>query len=60
MPFTPVDGTTLFHLQVGTGTPCLVMHGGLGVDHTQFRAGLVKFFGFFSPVILFKISTEFK
>jgi len=34
MPLAPVDGTELFYLEVGTGVPCLVMHGGLGVDHT--------------------------
>src|SRR5437867_10761640 len=40
MPSAHANGADLFYLQVGTGTPCLVMHGGLGVDHTQFRAGL--------------------
>jgi proline iminopeptidase len=34
------DGTELFHVEVGSGLPCLVMHGGLGVDHTQFREAL--------------------
>jgi proline iminopeptidase len=34
------DGTELFHLEVGNGLPCLVMHGGLGVDHSQFREAL--------------------
>ena len=34
------DGSELFHLEVGSGLPCLVMHGGLGVDHTQFREAL--------------------
>ena len=32
--------TDIFHLDVGAGPPCLVMHGGLGVDHSQFREGL--------------------
>ena len=32
--------TEIFHLEVGAGPPCLVMHGGLGVDHSQFREGL--------------------
>jgi proline iminopeptidase len=40
MPFAQVNGTALFHLEVGDGMPCLVMHGGLGVDHSQFREGL--------------------
>src|SRR5215470_3983393 len=35
-----VNGTDLFHVEVGAGLPCLVMHGGLGVDHTQFRDAL--------------------
>jgi len=35
-----VNGTDLFHVDVGRGLPCLVMHGGLGVDHTQFRDAL--------------------
>jgi proline iminopeptidase len=30
----------LYHREVGAGVPCLVMHGGLGVDHTTLRAGL--------------------
>jgi proline iminopeptidase len=40
MPFAHVNDTELFHLEVGKGLPCLVMHGGLGVDHSQFREGL--------------------
>jgi proline iminopeptidase len=37
---THLNGTDLFHLEVGGGLPCLVMHGGLGVDHSQFREAL--------------------
>jgi proline iminopeptidase len=37
MPVARINGTDLFYTQVGRGAPCLVMHGGLGVDHTQFR-----------------------
>ena len=37
MPLAPVDGVKLFGVEVGSGLPCLVMHGGLGVDDTQFR-----------------------
>jgi proline iminopeptidase len=40
MPFARVNGTEIFHLEVGEGVPCLVMHGGLGADHSQFREGL--------------------
>src|SRR5262245_5088973 len=40
MPFEHVNGTDIFHLEVGQGLPCIVMHGGLGVDHTQFREAL--------------------
>jgi len=40
MPLARLAGVELFHREVGTGLPCLVMHGGLGVDHTQFREAL--------------------
>lgn len=36
----PVRDTELFVTGTGTGTPVLVMHGGLGVDHTYFRPWL--------------------
>lgn len=35
-----MNGTTLFHEVDGEGTPCLVLHGGLGVDHTLYRRTL--------------------
>jgi proline iminopeptidase len=38
--FARVDGDDLFYQEVGVGRPCLVMHGGLGVDHTCFRPWL--------------------
>ena len=34
MPVAHLNGTELFYVEVGEGTPCLVMHGGLGFDHT--------------------------
>lgn len=34
MPVAQLNGTEIFYLEVGTGLPCLVMHGGLGADHT--------------------------
>ena len=40
MAIARVNGTELFYTEVGQGVPCLVMHGGLGVDHTQFREWL--------------------
>jgi proline iminopeptidase len=40
MAIAHVNGTDLFYTEVGHGVPCLVMHGGLGVDHTQFREWL--------------------
>lgn len=40
MPLAPLNGTDLFYTATGRGLPCLVMHGGLGVDHTQFREWL--------------------
>ena len=32
-----VNGTSLHVEQIGAGHPCLVMHGGLGLDHTYLR-----------------------
>jgi proline iminopeptidase len=34
MPVAHLNGTDLFYVEVGDGLPCLVMHGGLGFDHT--------------------------
>src|SRR5215213_912894 len=34
MPLAHLNGTELFYVEVGEGVPCLVMHGGLGFDHT--------------------------
>ena len=28
-----VNGVEIFYKKVGEGFPCLMMHGGLGVDH---------------------------
>jgi proline iminopeptidase len=35
-----VNGIDLFYVSVGTGLPCLVMHGGLGLDHTTLHPWL--------------------
>ncbi len=40
MPNALVNGTELFHEVDGEGAPCLVLHGGLGVDHTMYRRTL--------------------
>ena len=40
MPSAPINGTELFYQPVGEGLPCLVMHGGLGFDHTYLHPGL--------------------
>ncbi|MHA1931826.1 MAG: alpha/beta fold hydrolase, partial [Promethearchaeota archaeon] len=32
-----IDDTELYYETCGTGTPFLVMHGGLGIDHSYFR-----------------------
>lgn len=40
MPTAEVNGTELFYREVGDGVPCLVMHGGLGVDHTYLHPAL--------------------
>ncbi|MDX2006751.1 MAG: alpha/beta hydrolase [Meiothermus sp.] len=34
MPTVQLNGTEIFYIQAGKGIPCLVMHGGLGCDHT--------------------------
>jgi proline iminopeptidase len=33
MPTAELNGTSIFYTVVGDGPPCLVMHGGLGLDH---------------------------
>ena len=40
MPSAPVNGTELFFEVDGDGPPCVVLHGGLGVDHTMYRRTL--------------------
>src|SRR4051794_4879294 len=35
-----INGTQLFYTTHGQGRPMLVMHGGLGFDHTYFRPWL--------------------
>ena len=40
MPIAPLNGTDLFYVELGRGRPCLVMHGGLGFDHTHLRPWL--------------------
>ena len=37
MPTVEVQKTHIFYTSSGTGVPCLVMHGGLGLDHTYLR-----------------------
>src|SRR5919202_362609 len=32
-----VNGTSLYYETVGHGPPCLVLHGGLGLDHSYLR-----------------------
>lgn len=40
MPIASVRGVDIFYSVVGEGPPVLVMHGGLGLDHTYFRPWL--------------------
>jgi proline iminopeptidase len=40
MPTAAVGGTSLYYDELGQGPVCLVMHGGLGFDHTCFRPAL--------------------
>jgi proline iminopeptidase len=41
MPEAAVNGTTLYYTEAGAGPPCLMLHGGLGFDHTY----LLRSFG---------------
>lgn len=40
MPTATINGMDLYHLTVGDGVPCLVMHGGLGFDHSYLHPWL--------------------
>lgn len=40
MPIAKINGADLFYLTRGEGLPCLVMHGGLGLDHTYLHPWL--------------------
>ena len=40
MPTATINGTELFYAEHGSGPPCLVLHGGPGLDHTYFRPWL--------------------
>ncbi len=40
MPELPLNDTTIWYERDGAGPPCLVLHGGLGVDHTLYRRSL--------------------
>ncbi|MHA1670637.1 MAG: alpha/beta fold hydrolase [Promethearchaeota archaeon] len=37
MPISKIIDTKLFYDKYGSGSPFLIMHGGLGVDHSYFR-----------------------
>jgi hypothetical protein len=39
MPIAHLNDTELFYVEVGEGLPCLVMHGGLGGDHSSLHPG---------------------
>src|SRR5215213_7388955 len=40
MPVAHLNDTELFYVEVGEGLPCLVMHGGLGADHSALHPWL--------------------
>lgn len=40
MSHAATNTTILYYTEVGTGLPCLVMHGGLGFDHTYLHPWL--------------------
>lgn len=37
MATAPIEGTELYYEEAGSGEPCLVMHGGLGLDLTYMK-----------------------
>ena len=37
MPTVEINQTQLFYTRIGTGVPCLAMHGGLGVDQSSLQ-----------------------
>jgi proline iminopeptidase len=37
MPEADVNGTPLYYERVGSGVPCIALHGGLGMDHTYLK-----------------------
>ena len=40
MAMASLNGVELFHVEVGADHPCLVMHGGLGADHSPYHRWL--------------------
>jgi len=40
MPLARVNDTELYYIEHGKGLPCLVMHGGMGFDHTYLHPWL--------------------
>ena len=40
MPNVSINDTELFYVTAGKGLPCLVMHGGLGIDHSYLHPAL--------------------
>jgi proline iminopeptidase len=40
MPVARLNDTEIFYVEVGQGVPCLVMHGGLGFDHSALHPWL--------------------
>ena len=40
MPVAHLNDTEIFYLETGEGLPCLVMHGGLGFDHSALHPWL--------------------
>lgn len=40
MSIAKINDTELYYIEYGSGTPFLVMHGGLGIDHSYLRPAL--------------------
>jgi proline iminopeptidase len=51
VPLADLNDTTIFYDAVGSGPPCLVLHGGLGVDHTLYRNTLGRLAGSYELIL---------
>ena len=40
MSTATINDTELYYVDTGSGTPVIILHGGLGFDHSYMRASL--------------------